>query len=196
MSAGTSKAILILSALLIPASAMAEVPSPDRMGSFLGAVLEAIQGRRWDTLVVLALVAVIWGLRKLGTKLPMGIGAFFATSEGGTVFALISSSVAALAAAFYGGLPLSGSLVVNALEAGFAAIGAWVGARRLLRLVVPLVATVPRVGASLAAGLSWLLGLDADEAIAKKTDTAYQPPQSVPETSRVAQGLDEPTRTP
>lgn len=153
-------ALLVL-AVSLPALALAqEVPPASDLDpiQILASFVRAIQGGQWPVAVVLVLVGLIWLVRKFGT----GWWPWLKTSEGGTVMAFLTVLGSVLgAAALVPGAHITWTLVGQAAAAAFASIGAWTGARRLLRVLIPLAAKVPKVGPALAAALAWLSGGDA-----------------------------------
>lgn len=153
-------ALLVL-AVSLPVLALAqEVPPPSDFDplQLLGAFVKAIQGGQWPVAAVLVLVGLTWGVRKFGVK----AWPWLQTSEGGTVLAFVTVLASVLgAAALAPGAHITWALVWQAAAAAFASIGAWTGARRLLRVLVPLAAKIPKVGPALAAALAWLSGGEA-----------------------------------
>jgi hypothetical protein len=182
--------IVVVAVFVLPALALGQTAgaSPDEFGAFLRAFLDApVIGK-----VVLGLVAGVWLLRKFGTKIPWGVGSFLATSEGGTVFALFAAVVAYVGAAYVGGVPVTLALVGKALSAAVVAGGGWTMARRLLRLVSPLVARIPRVGAPLAKVFDVLSGATAKQEIAAKTTELYKTMRPGPTAEQAADILSKP----
>lgn len=149
--------IFALLIVIAPALAFAQDVPPTDFDplQLLGAFVRAIQGGQWPVAAVLVLVGLVWAVRKFGIKwIP-----WLATSEGGTVLAFLTVLASVLgAAALAPGALITWALVWKACAAAFASIGAWTGARRLLRALVPLAAKIPKVGPGLAAALAWLSG--------------------------------------
>jgi hypothetical protein len=162
-------------AFIVPVVALAQVattdaPSPDNLSAFLAAFVAApVVGK-----AVLLVILVVWALRKWGTQLP-GVGPFLGTSEGGALLAMLTAVVGYIGAAYFGGIAVTWSLVWKALTAGFLAIGGWTGGRRLLRLLVPVVAKIPGIGLQLAQLLTWLAGEPAAVQVQKAAEAAYKP---------------------
>jgi hypothetical protein len=133
---------VVLAALiaLLPFLAAAQDPAAaadfDPMAIITG-IVHAVQGKQWPVVGVLVFVAVTWVARRIGMKAIPWLG----TSEGGTVLALLTTSASVLGAAALGGVPVTWTLLWQALGAAFTAIGGYVGVRRLLRIIAPLLAT-------------------------------------------------------
>jgi hypothetical protein len=180
---------LALLALILALPVFAQEAAPvaadfDPM-TLVAALVHAIQAGQWPVAVVLCFVAVIAALKRFGAKwIP-----WLATSEGGTVLALLTTAASILGAAAIVGTPITWALVGQAAAAGFATIGGYVGVRRLLRALVPLVARIPRIGPLLARALSWVSGADVKAEVAKKADAAYQPLAPAPTAAQAEDAL-------
>lgn len=150
-----TRILVALSLLCLPLFALAqEVPPADFDPMLvLAAFVKAVQAGQWPVALVLGFVAVTWALRKFGTKwLP-----WLSTSEGGTVLAFVTVMASVLgAAALAPGTLITWALVGKAVAVAFTSIGAWTGARRLLRVFVPMTAKWPW----LQKVLIWLSGSD------------------------------------
>jgi hypothetical protein len=119
--------------------------------ALLSAFVHAIQGGQWPVAAVLVLVGIVWAVRKFGVK----AWPWLSTSEGGTALAFLTAVAATLAAAaLVPGATITWGLVGSAVAAAFTSIGAWTGARRLLRMFLPLVKKVPWLYGAIA----WLSG--------------------------------------
>lgn len=154
----------------------------------LAAFVNAIKSGQWPLAAVLGFVAAIWALKRVGTKFIPWLG----TSEGGTALAMLTTIGSVLGAAALGGVPITWSLVGKAAATGFSAIGGYVGARRLLRVLAPLVAKIPKVGPWLAKVLDLLSGASAKEEIRAETEAAYKPLSPAPTAGQAADTLSRP----
>jgi hypothetical protein len=166
---------LALLALLLALPVFAQeaaIPDPENLGAFLQALLAAPPVGK----VVLALVGFVYVVRRFGGKIPR-VGPFLATDEGGALLTLLTGVVGTIAVAFFGGVanPFTWAILWKGLLAGGLASAGYSMPRRLLRLLVPLVAKIPGIGGPLAAFLSWVSGADVKAEVAKKADAAYQP---------------------
>jgi hypothetical protein len=162
-------------------------PELDVLG-LLRAFVGAIQTGQWPVAVVLGLVVAVYVLKKVGGRwIP-----WLATSEGGTVLALATATASTLGAAALGGVPITWALAWKAAAAGFAAIGGYVGARRVLRALSPLVAKIPTVGPLLAKALDFLSGASAKDEIAAQTSATYKPLSPAPDAQAAADALSKP----
>jgi hypothetical protein len=175
--------------LLVPALAHAQeaaIPDPENLGAFLQALLAAPPVGK----VVLGLVAFVYVVRKFGVKIPK-VGPFLATDEGGALLTLLTGVVGTIAVAFFGGVanPFTWAILWKGLLAGGLASAGYSMPRRLLRLLVPLVAKVPGIGGPLAAFLSWVSGADVKAEVAKKADAAYQPLAPAPDAAQAEDAL-------
>lgn len=182
--AGAIALLFLLSGVALAQEVAAPAGELDPM-ALLSAIIGAVQAGQWPVAAVLLLVVAIWALRTFGAKAVPWLG----TSEGGTVLAFLTALAGTLGAAALAGGPVTWALVGSALAGGFTAIGAWTGARRLLRALVPLAA---RVHPALGAALSWLSGAGVKEQIAAETDKAYQPLQPAPTAQAAADLLGKP----
>lgn len=185
--------ILVLAlALLAPAAVLAQEVPPD-VGvdplRLLAAFVAAVQAGSWPVALVLLFVALIWLVRSFGVKAWPWLG----TSEGGTVLAFATTMASVLgAAALVPGAAITWALVGKAAAAAFAAIGAWTGARRLLRALLPLAAKVPApVGPVLVQLLTWIAGEPAAVQVQRAAEAAYKP-GPVPTAAGAAAELGKP----
>lgn len=149
----------LLSLLSIPIVAFAQVAAGDptlpEITKVFAAFVAAIKAGQWPMVAVLALVAVVWGLRTFGGKwIP-----WLTTSEGGTVLAFLTALAATLGAAALGGTSITWGLVGTAFVAAFTAMGAWTGVRRLLRVLVPL---ATKISPALGKFVAFLSGVESD----------------------------------
>jgi hypothetical protein len=114
---------------------METVVTPENLEAFFKLVLTAASAGKWAQLVALALVGLVWLLRKLIVpKVP-----FFATGEGGALLTVLTSFVGALATAVLApGVTFSWTLVSGAFYAALMAAGGWSLAKHLLPLVMKL----------------------------------------------------------
>lgn len=164
-------AILLAAPILALAQAAGDDFSLDPI-KLLGAFVAAVQAGSWPVALVLVFVALIWAVRFFGVK----VWPWLSTSEGGTVLAFATTLASVLgAAALVPGASITWALVGQAAAAAFAAIGAWTGARRLLRALIPLVSKIPApVGPLLAQVLLWLAGEPAAVQVQKAAEKIYQ----------------------
>lgn len=110
----------------VPAPALPD-PEADGMG-FLKTIVDAAMSRNWAWLAALALVAVVWALRRFaGGKLP-----WLKTDRGGAVLVLATSVVGALATSLGAGKALGGEVVLQAVYVGFMAAGGFTWLKRML----------------------------------------------------------------
>jgi hypothetical protein len=180
--------------LLAPALAFAQDVTPPDLGldpmKVLTAFLAAVQAGSWPVALVLLFVALIWVVRSFGSKW----WPWLSTSEGGTVLAFATTLASVLgAAALVPGAVISWALVGKAAAAAFAAIGAWTGARRLLRALLPLAARIPApVGPILLQLLTWVAGEPAAVQVQKAAEKLYQPSSPTPTAAAAAAELGKP----
>jgi hypothetical protein len=127
--------------------AQTEAPTPENIGAFAQAVLDAVMGGKWAVLVGLVLVAIVWGLRKFVVpKAP-----FFATDEGAFSVNLVASFALALATALAAGgfAAVTWPVVLKALEVAFLAAG---GFAAVTKFLVPLLMRIPFVASFFSRG--------------------------------------------
>lgn len=186
--------ILVLAlAVLAPLTVLAQEVPPD-IGvdplKLLAALVAAVQAGSWPVALVLLFVALIWAVRSFGVK----VWPWLATSEGGTVLAFATTLASVLgAAALVPGTAITWSLVGKAAATAFAAIGAWTGARRLLRALLPLAAKVPApVGPVLVQLLTWIAGEPAAAQVQRAAEKLYQPTTPGPTAAEAAAELGKP----
>ncbi len=118
---------------------METVATPDQLDLFFKLVLGAATAGKWAQLAALALVAVVWALRKfIAPKMP-----FFGTGEGGAVLTVLTSFAGAFATTLLAGAAFSWPLVWSSLQVAFLAAGGWSLAKHLL----PLLMKVPFLAA-------------------------------------------------
>ncbi len=130
-----------------------EAISPDSPSAFVQLLVNAAMSGRWPLLVALALVGIVWLLRKLvAPKVP-----FFATGEGGAVMNLATSFTLALATALLPGAAFTWSLLWVALQASLVASGGW----SLLKYLLPL---IPGLSGLMARGDATAIEADAKAA--------------------------------
>ena len=119
------------------------VADPSQSDAFLDAIAAAISSGDYKWAAVLGIVGLTALVRQFGPKIPGKVGLFLATSRGGAITALVLALVMALAPAIGGKAPWSPLLVKDALLLGFAAIGGWVGVRRIVGAAPPPVVPAP-----------------------------------------------------
>lgn len=169
--------LVLASVITLPLAALAQAATTTTPGDFdplqlLAAFLAAVKGGQWPVALVVLFVGLIWAVRKFGVK----AWPWFATSEGGTVLAFLTTMAAVLgAAALVPGASITWALAGQAAAAAFAAIGAWTGARRLLRVLAPVAAKIPTIGPWLSMALVWLAGEPAAVQVQKAAEAAYKP---------------------
>lgn len=174
-------ALLAITILALPLLALAqEVPpqgvDPADIGQLFGAGLQALSlsgPARWFSLLFIGVLLAVWAVRKF-VPATTQVGAFIRTSEGGTVVGwLVSAAGALLAKAMVGGA-LSWPIALAAFVAAAGGTGAlWTQGRRLLRLLVPLVAKIPGAGGALASLLTYLSGADSASIVAKQAAAGF-----------------------
>lgn len=92
-------------------------------GAFVSAVANAVKGGRWLTVVSLAVVLVVFLLRRFGAKwVP-----WFQSKRGGVVLAFACAALASISSSLAVGW--SWGCLVSAAEAGLMAIGLWSAAK-------------------------------------------------------------------
>lgn len=125
-----TKRLLIALCLLAPVLALAQVvvPTPEDSGAFLAFLLTAVQTKQWVLVGMLATMALVAALKKIGAKYVP----FFGTRRGGALLALIGGVIVALVEPLITGKSLSISTALYALLYGPGAAGIWTMARRLI----------------------------------------------------------------
>lgn len=113
---------------------MEGVVTPENLEAFFKLVLGAASAGKWAHLAALALVAMVWALRKfVAPRAP-----FFSTGEGGAVLTVLSSFVGAFATALLAGTAFSWTLVWSSLTVALLAAGGWSLAKHLLPLLLKI----------------------------------------------------------
>lgn len=112
-----------------PPPASTAPPDPEKDGfAFLKAVYEAVMSKNWAWAGALALIGIVWALRKFGSgKLP-----WFKSDRGGAVLVMATSILGALATTLGAGQKMTGETVLHAVYLGFGAAGGYVWLRRML----------------------------------------------------------------
>ncbi len=176
-------ALLIVLALALPLVVLAQevIPptiNPDDLGALFSAGLHAFSlsgPARWFSLLFVGVLLVVWAVRKF-VPATTQVGAFIRTSEGGTVLGWVVSAAGALLAKVLVGGALSWPIAAAAFVAAAGGTGAlWSQGRRLLRLLVPLVAKIPGVGGPLAGLLGYLSGGDVAAQVQAKAAAGFVP---------------------
>lgn len=91
-------------------------------------IFDAVMGGQWTLVAALALMLVVFALRKFGAaRLP-----WLASDAGGAVAVLLTSVLGAVATALTAGEVLSPALLLKALQVGFAAAGGWAVLKKAL----------------------------------------------------------------
>lgn len=183
-------ALLILGFPLLAFGQEAATAVGDDLGQLLGLVVNGVKGGDWQAAVLAGILLVVWVVRKIAVRIPK-VGAFLATDEGGAALLVLTGVPVALLAAKAGGAALTAGLVGKALIATLGAGGGWTVGRKLLRLVSPLVANIPKVGPALAGVVDLLSGAKAKAEIAAATAAAYKA-QAVADAQAGADALSQP----
>lgn len=103
-------------------------PDPERIEDFARLVLDAVQSRNYALIVALAVVLVVFLLRKFGgSRLP-----FLRTDRGGALLVLGVSVAGAVANALAAGAPFSGALMLTAVRVALTAAGGFTLVKRLV----------------------------------------------------------------
>ena len=127
------KFFAVLVAVVFPLIVWAQVADPNTdFNAFIVQVFEAVKGGNWRLVAVLAAIGAIYGLRKLGTKIPGPVGVFLGTSRGGAILAVVFSVLIGVGTAILGGQTLNIAALVDIIMFALTAIGGWVGVRRIL----------------------------------------------------------------
>jgi hypothetical protein len=174
---------LFLAFVLVPLVALAQaVPVPlnqDDLGALLNLLFQAVSlsgPARWFAFLFVGVMLGVYVLRKFAARLSPGIATFVRSDEGGTLLNLIVSAAGALLTKAFVGDAMTWPVVGAAFVAAAGGTGTlWSMGRRLLRLVVPLVEAIPRVGAPLAALIRFVSGGDVKAKVAAEADAAYKP---------------------
>lgn len=187
--------ILALVALIlaIPVLALGQDPAAvsDDLGQLLALVVGGIKGGDWQGAVLAGILLAVWVVRKVAGRIPK-VGAFLGTDEGGALLLVLTGLPVALLAAKAGGAALTLGLVGKALIATLGAGGGWSVGRKLLRLLSPLVARIPKVGPVIAGLLDALSGANVKKEIAAATAAAYKPLDPAPDAQAAADLLSRP----
>jgi hypothetical protein len=190
-------ALLVIGALVLPALALAQAaaPNPDDLGQILGVLVDAVSltgPARWFSLLFGGVFLVVWAIRRV-VPATTAIGRFVRSDEGGTLVGWLVSACGALLTKALVGTALTWPMAGAALVAAAGGTGAlWSQARRLLRLLSPLVAMIPKIGPALASVLDVISGASAKAEIAKATAAAYQPQSPAPTAKDAAAQLGAP----
>lgn len=108
-------------ALAQDAGAVPAIPTPDNVGGFASAVLDAIRSKNWGLLAALIVLLVVWGVRKFGgNKLP-----FLASKLGGLIVNFVASFALAFGGLCAAGATVTAGLLLQAAEVAFLAAGGW-----------------------------------------------------------------------
>lgn len=186
---------LAVLAILLPAIVHGQDAAPlgegQDVGAILTMILAAIRGGDWQGGILAGILGLVWVLRTASKRIPR-LGAFLATDEGGALLLVLTGLPVALLAAKAGGAALTWSLVGKALIATLGAGGGWSVGRKLLRLVTPLVAKIPRVGPMLAGLLDVVSGAKAKVEIKAETEAAYRRLEPAPDAAAAAALLSRP----
>lgn len=184
-------ALLLAAALPFVALAQAVAPPGDDLGALLALVADAVKGGDWQGAVLVGVLVLVWVIRKVLVRIPK-VAAFIATDGGGALLLILAGLPTLLLAAKAGGAALTLSLVGKSLVAVLGAGGTWGVARKLLRLVSPLIAKIPGVGPSLVGLVDALSGAKAKAEIAAAVAAAYKPISPAPDAAQAAAILGKP----
>jgi hypothetical protein len=174
---------LFLAFVLAPFVALAQtapvLPNPDDLGALLNLLVQAVSlsgPARWFAFLFVGVMFGVYGLRKFAAKLSPGIRAFVGSDEGGTLLNLIVSAAGALVTKAFVGDAMTWPVVGAAFVAASGGTGAlWSMGRRVLRLFIPLIARIPRIGGALAALVAFVSGGDVKAKVTAEADAAYKP---------------------
>ncbi|WP_254625390.1 hypothetical protein [Myxococcus sp. CA051A] len=124
--------LLLAASLLLASSALAAespgVPDPSRIEEFARLVFDAVTARNWALVASLAVVAVVYALRRFGgTLFP-----WLASSRAGAVLALLVAVAGAVANALVAGESFTWTLLLKALGIGLGAAGGFSVLKALL----------------------------------------------------------------
>lgn len=124
---------VVLALLVLPLFVFAQttIPDPSDTDAIFKAISDALVTGNWRVALTLGTIALVFFLRKGGTKLPAPFGPFFASSRGGAVLALVGGLVVAFAPVAMGTATLNLKLIIEGLLLAFSAAGGWVVIRRL-----------------------------------------------------------------
>lgn len=174
--------IAVALAVLAPVLALAQdLPAPpaDDLGQLVSVFVQAftLSGTaRWFALLFCGVLLAVALIRRLFKDSSTRVGKFIRSDEGGSIVNLLVSAVGTLLAKVLVGAAISWPVAGAAfLAAAGGTAGLWSHGRRVLRLLVPLVAKIPKVGALLAKLLDLLSGASTKAEIQKLTDARYQP---------------------
>lgn len=149
--------------------------TPENPEEFAKLVFQAASEGKWLSLVALALIGIVWAVRKYGApKVP-----FFATSEGGAIVNIVTSFVLALSGALLAGTPPTWGMAWVALQTSFLAAGGWSLVRNLLPFFARFVPWLGSGDASASIATAKKEG-DAAASVAKPktaTDIVNGPPK-------------------
>ncbi|AGC44588.1 hypothetical protein MYSTI_03276 [Myxococcus stipitatus DSM 14675] len=122
----------LLSCLVLASPALAAespgIPDPSRIEEFARLVFDAVTSRNWALVASLAVVAVVYVLRRFGgTRIP-----WLASSRTGAVLALLVAVAGAVGNALLAGTPFTWGLLLKALGIGLGAAGGFSVLKALL----------------------------------------------------------------
>jgi hypothetical protein len=165
--------------LLVLAQAAPVPPNPDDLGALLNLLVQAVSlsgPARWFAFLFAGVMLGVYVLRKFAARLSPGVATFVRSDEGGTLLNLIVSATGALLTKAFVGDAMTWPVVGAAFVAAAGGTGTlWSMGRRLLRLFIPLVESIPRIGGPLAALLRFVSGGDVKAKVAAEADAAYKP---------------------
>lgn len=126
------------------------VLSPDNLGQFSQLVIQAAADGKWPMLAALALVGVVWGLRRF--VVPQA--SYFQTKEGGVILNLLTSFAGAVGTMLIApGVNFTWGLMWTAFQLSVGASGIWTLFGPLVeKYIWPLLLRVPFLAKLFARG--------------------------------------------
>ncbi len=113
-------ALLLLAALC--ATALAGPPDPVQdTGGWVRALYEAATAGQWKVFAGLVMMALVWGIRLVATR----VSRWFTSFRGGLVLSGVTALVTTVGVAFAAGVSLSVPLLASAAGTWAAAAGLW-----------------------------------------------------------------------
>lgn len=102
--------------------------SPENFDAFAKVIYDAVMSKNYSLVAALAVVAIVWAVRKFGTpKFPQ-----LQSDRAGAALAIITASTGAIATALAAGQPFTWPLALKALSTALMAAGGWSLAKKLL----------------------------------------------------------------
>jgi len=94
---------------------------------FFNAAWQAFNSKNWKGLAALALIALVWLIRKFGAKVS-----WLASDRGGAVLVMVMAFLTVFATALGSGAKITGGVVLNCAYLAFIAAGAWTWTKKIL----------------------------------------------------------------